>query len=147
MRNFPFSRMNIVFHTLRGCGDLSNIKLMYFLNKLHLRSFRLRGAFLGDVPLEAAVIAGLVPGGRGAVSRDMTGLATIEAPAEAISVLLDLIALLPLEAGVGASAGNVAFLTAVVAFLRRVAAPTSAAAAAAHTNGLVGLRIPLVRHG
>ena len=73
--------MNIVFHTLRGCGDLSNIKLMYFLNKLHLRSFRLRGAFLGDVPLEAAVIAGLVPGGRGAVSRDMTGLATIEAPA------------------------------------------------------------------
>ena len=141
--------MNIVFHTLRGCGDLSNIKLMYFLNKLHLRSFRLRGAFLGDVPLEAAVIAGLVPGGRGAVSRDMTGLATIEAPAEAISVLLDLIALLPLEAGVGASAGNVAFLTAVVAFLRRVAAPTSAAAAAAaaHTNGLVGLRIPLVRHG
>ena len=138
--------MNIVFHTLRGCGDLSNIKLMYFLNKLHLRSFRLRGAFLGDVPLEAAVIAGLVPGGRGAVSRDMTGLATIEAPAEAISVLLDLIALLPLEAGVGASAGNVAFLTAVVAFLRRVAAPTSAAAAA-HTNGLIGLRIPLVRHG
>lgn len=144
MRNFPFSRMNIVFHTLRGCGDLSNIKLLYFLNKQHLRSFRLRGAFLGDVPLEAAVIAGLVPGGRGAVSRDMTGLATIEAPAEAISVLLDLIALLPLEAGVGASAGNVAFLTAVVAFLRRVAAPTSAAA---HTNGLVGLRIPLVRHG